>query len=86
MGCETTAEPVGCRHLQERLLRPADKVVGRATAFLYCLLGVSEVYPNVMRRPAAQVLARHGIAAHCGKLVEGIINRKAPAPVLLKPQ
>lgn len=58
----------------------ADKVVGRATAFLYALLGVSEVYANVMSRPAAQVLQAHGIAAHWGKLVDGIINRKGTGP------
>lgn len=58
----------------------ADKVVGRATAFLYCLLGVSEVYANVMSRPAAQVLTENGIGAHYGKLVDGIINRRGTGP------
>ena len=58
----------------------ADKVVGRATAFLYCLLGVKTVYANVMSRPAAQVLENSGITAHWGKLVEGIINRKGTGP------
>lgn len=58
----------------------ADKVVGRATAFLYCLLGVKSVYANVMSRPAAAVLEAHGIDAHWGKLVEGIINRRGTGP------
>lgn len=58
----------------------ADKVVGRATAFLYRLLGVSEVYANVMSRPAAQVLQDAGIAAHWGTLVDGIINRRGTGP------
>lgn len=58
----------------------ADRVVGRATAFLYVLLGVKEVYARVMSRPAAQVLAAHGIAACPGKLVEGIINRRGDGP------
>ena len=58
----------------------ADKVVGRATAFLYCLLGVREVYANVMSRPAAQVLESNGITAHWGKLVDGIINRRGTGP------
>ena len=58
----------------------ADKVVGRATAFLYCLLGVTEVYANVMSRPAAEVLRAHGIAAEAGTLVDGIINRKGTGP------
>lgn len=58
----------------------ADRVVGRATAFLYVLLGMKEVYANVMSRPAAQVLTAHGITAHSGKLVDGIINRKGTGP------
>lgn len=58
----------------------ADKVVGRATAFLYCLLGVEEVYAHVMSRPAIRVLESHGITTHVGKLVEGIINRRGTGP------
>ena len=58
----------------------ADRVVGRATAFLYCLLGVRQVYARVMSRPAAQVLQAHGIGADCGQLVDGIINRRGTGP------
>ena len=58
----------------------ADRVVGRATAFLYCLLGVKAVSAGVKSRPAAQVLRSHGIAAEAGQLVEGIINRKGTGP------
>ena len=58
----------------------ADKVVGRATAFLYCLLGVTAVHANVMSRPAAQVLQEKGISAHRGTLVDGIINRRGTGP------
>lgn len=58
----------------------ADRVVGRATAFLYCLLGVKEVYARVMSRPAAEVLEAAGIAASWGQLVDGIINRQGTGP------
>lgn len=58
----------------------ADRVVGRATAFLYCLLGVKEVFSRVMSRPAAEVLKSHGIAADADKLVDSIINRKGTGP------
>jgi len=58
----------------------ADKVVGRATAFLYCLLEVREVYAHVMSHPAAEVLHSHGISAHAGVLTDGIINRKGTGP------
>lgn len=54
----------------------ADKVVGRATAFLYCLLGVQSVYAQVMSRAALEVLHSAGIRAEYGKLTDHIINRR----------
>lgn len=53
----------------------ADKVVGKATAFLYCLLGVSDVYALVMSQSALDILRTNGIAARYDRLVEHIINR-----------
>lgn len=53
----------------------ADKVVGKATAFLYVLLGVRAVYAAVISRSALQVLTSSGIDAEYGSLVENIINR-----------
>ena len=53
----------------------ADKVVGRATAFLYVLLGVSELYAAVVSQPALDVLELHGISVEYGKCVDNIINR-----------
>ena len=53
----------------------ADKVVGKATAFLYCLLGVKAVYARVMSKSARQVLLDSGIHAEQETLVEYIINR-----------
>lgn len=58
----------------------ADRVVGRATAFLYVLLGVKEVYAKVMSRPAAEVLKAQGISVQAETLVDGIINRKGNGP------
>ena len=58
----------------------ANRVVGRATAYLYCLLGVTAVYARVMSRPAMEVLVQNGIAAEAGQLVDGIINRKGTGP------
>lgn len=54
----------------------ADRVVGRATAFLYRLLGVKEVYARVMSRAAAEVLEDGQILHSCGTLVDNIINRQ----------
>ena len=58
----------------------ADRVVGRATAFLYCLLGVKAVYARVMSHPAAEVLTAAGIHNEAGQLVDGIINRRGTGP------
>lgn len=58
----------------------ADRVVGRGAAFLYCLLGVKEVYSKVMSRPAKQVLEAHGIHAESETFVDGIINRTGTGP------
>lgn len=53
-----------------------DKVVGKATAYLYCLLEVKEVHALVMSAAAAQVLEENGITATQERLVENIINRQ----------
>lgn len=58
----------------------ADRVVGRGAAFLYCLLGVREVYARVMSLPAVEVLRAHNIHADAGTFVEGIINRNGDGP------
>lgn len=54
----------------------ADKVIGRATAFLYLLLGIQSVYAHVISKPALDVFLAHGIHAEFGQLVENIINRR----------
>ena len=58
----------------------ADRVVGKATAFLYCLLGVKRVHAGVMSQPAAQVLTQAGIACSWDRLVAGIQNRQKDGP------
>ena len=53
----------------------ADKVVGRATAYLYCMLGATVVYAGVMSRSALAVLSAHGIEAKWDHLADHIRNR-----------
>ncbi|MGM9637486.1 MAG: DUF1893 domain-containing protein [Eubacteriales bacterium] len=53
----------------------ADRVVGKAAAFLYVLLGVREVYAPVMSEPAARVLKENGIEAYRDVQPEAIRNR-----------
>ena len=53
----------------------ADKVVGKATALLYCLLGVRRLYAGVISRPALSLLQSHRIETQYSQLVDAIINR-----------
>lgn len=53
----------------------ADKVVGKAAAFLYVLLGVSYVYANVISESAATVFDCFGIEYGYGHKVDAIRNR-----------
>lgn len=65
--------------LEQGTVRPgfsaADKVIGRATAYLYCLLGAKAVYAGVISQSALDVLSAHGIEAGYGALVDSIRNR-----------
>ena len=53
----------------------ADKVVGKAAAFLYCLLAVKEIYARVISKPALDVLKEAGIETTYKELVPAIQNR-----------
>ena len=53
----------------------ADKVVGKATAYLYVLLEIDSLYTQVISMPALSVLTEHGIAVEYCTLTENIINR-----------
>ena len=53
----------------------ADRVVGKATAYLFALAGVSAVYADVMSEGAQAVLRAYGIATSAEKIVPHIINR-----------
>ena len=58
----------------------ADRVIGKATAYLYCLLGVKEVFARVMSKPAVEVLLSYNIPASYDTLVDGIENRQKTGP------
>lgn len=58
----------------------ADKVVGRATAFLYVLLGVKAVYARVISAPAIDVFEEYGVFVEFDTLVDNIINRSGTGP------
>ncbi len=54
----------------------ADRVVGKATAFLYVLLGVKAVYAQVISQSALQVMKEHNVAIESDVVAEYIINRR----------
>ena len=54
----------------------ADKVVGRAAAFLYVILEVEEVYAEVMSKTAVDVFGRYGIKFSYDVQTETIQNRE----------
>ncbi len=58
----------------------ADKVVGKAAAFLYLLLGVRTLHAAVISRPAVRVLEAGGVALCYDTVVEGIRNRAGNGP------
>ncbi len=53
----------------------ADKVVGRATAMLYCLLGVSAVRANVISDGAVEIFQQNHIPVFWNQRVSAIQNR-----------
>ncbi len=53
----------------------ADKVVGRATAFLYVLLGVKALHARVVSRAALEVLDDYSVTVEYDELADKIINR-----------
>ena len=54
----------------------ADRVVGRGAAFLYLLLGVRELYAQVVSKPALELLTKNGVSVTYGTLADNIINRR----------
>lgn len=58
----------------------ADKVVGNGAAYLYVLLGVSEIHALVVSKSARCTLELHGIACTFDKEVDAIINRTGDGP------
>lgn len=54
----------------------ADKVIGKAAAFMYVLLNVKEIYCVTISELAARVLDEHGIQFYCENIVPAIKNRR----------
>lgn len=63
-----------CEMLPEGHLEVADKMVGRAVAYLLAYLGVSQVYTKVISKTALEVLSHYPIVIHYDEIVPYILN------------
>jgi len=54
----------------------ADRVVGRAAAFLAVYAGIKAVYAELLSEGAKAILAQHGITVQWTKLTPAIQNRR----------
>lgn len=53
----------------------ADKVVGAGAAYLYVIMGITELYAAVVSRPALRILESNAIKVYFGTEAPHIINR-----------
>lgn len=60
--------------------RLCDKVVGRAAAFLHIILGVREIYADVISAPAKQLLEEHNVTVNAAEIVPEILNETMDGP------
>lgn len=58
----------------------ADKVVGRAAAFLFVQAGIVRLYADTVSEPALAVLNAYGVPTEYARLVPGIVNRAGDGP------
>lgn len=58
----------------------ADKVVGKAAAYLYCLLGIKTIHAGVISEPALAVLQKRSVEVSFSTLVPSIRNRTQDGP------
>lgn len=53
----------------------ADKVIGKAAAFLAARGGIKEIYTHVLSERGKEVLEEYGITYHYKRLVPSVLNR-----------
>ena len=58
----------------------ADKIVGKAAALLYALMGVKRVYAEVLSEAGREILFAYEIEAEYDTLTDRILNRKGDGP------
>ena len=74
-GVKPIVEFIALKSLPKGLFA-ADKVVGKATAYLYIILEIKSLYAKVISKPALYALTENGVDVKYELLVDNIINRK----------
>ncbi len=60
--------------------RLCDKVVGRAAAYLHIILGVREIYADVISQPAKELLEENNVTVNADEIVPAILNDAKDGP------
>ncbi|MBD5383763.1 MAG: DUF1893 domain-containing protein [Ruminococcaceae bacterium] len=60
--------------------RLCDKIVGKAAAYLHIILGVREIYADVISQPAKELLEENNVTVNAGEIVPAILNDAKDAP------
>lgn len=54
----------------------ADKIVGKAAALLFVLVGIKEVYAPIMSESAVGIFSKYDINFYCDTLTARVMNRE----------
>ena len=60
--------------------RLCDKIVGKAAAYLHIILGVREIYADVISQPAKELLEENNVTVNAGEIVPAILNDAKDGP------
>ena len=60
--------------------RLCDKVVGKAAAYLHIILGVREIYAEVISQPAKELLEENNVTVNADEIVPEILNEAKDGP------
>lgn len=60
--------------------RLCDKVVGKAAAYLHIILGVREIYADVISEPAKKLLEDNNVVVNAAEIVPEILNDAKDGP------
>lgn len=64
--------------------RLCDKVVGKAAAYLHIILGVREIYAEVISEPAKALLEENNVTVNADTIVPAILNEAKDGPCPLE--